>query len=174
MISDDLRVTSHNLELSQEKKTLWKKCNQSWVPMGNRVQLQVCIPYRLWFLEYKLTRAPRFSKFSLPEFFNSLICLYRIKKRNWFKSTCPGSSGSGKRWALLTRVNSFMTGAHGFSRSNNSTIYPWNLLLMGLNLCTISRANEMLSVESQPSGLDLCELKLHLFSRANAPRNISV
>ena len=38
---------------------------------------------------------------------NSSICLYEIKRKNLFKSTCPtgsftcpGPSGSGKRWAL--------------------------------------------------------------------------
>ena len=61
------------------------------------------------------SRAPCFSKFSfaqLPEFDNSLIYLRRIKKRNWFKSTCPagsftcpGPSGIGKRWALSSYGN---------------------------------------------------------------------
>ena len=51
-----------------------------------------------------------FSKSSLAllqEFWNSSICLYEIKIKNMFKSTCltgsltcPGPSGSGKRWAL--------------------------------------------------------------------------
>ena len=43
----------------------------------------------------------------LQEFWNSLICLYEIKRKNLFKSTCltgsftcPGPSGSGKRRAL--------------------------------------------------------------------------
>ena len=52
-----------------------------------------------------------FSKSSLAqlqEFWNSSICLYEIKRKNFFKSTCPtgrftcpGPSGSGKRRALL-------------------------------------------------------------------------
>ena len=59
-------------------------------------------------------RARLFSKSSLArlqEFWNSATCLYRIKKKNLFKSscptgsfTCPGLSGSGKRWALCITI----------------------------------------------------------------------
>ena len=55
-------------------------------------------------------RACLFSKSSLArlqEFWNASMCLYEIKRKNLFKSTCPtgsltcpGLSGSGKRRAL--------------------------------------------------------------------------
>ena len=56
------------------------------------------------------SRSCLFSKSSLAQiqvFWNSSICLYEIKRKNLFKSTCPtgsftcpGPSGSGKRRAL--------------------------------------------------------------------------
>ena len=62
-----------------------------------------------------MDRAPLFLKFllvRLPKFCNSLIYLYRMKKKTLLKSTCPtcsftcpGPSGSEKWWALAVLVD---------------------------------------------------------------------
>ena len=63
-----------------------------------------------------MPRTCLFSKSSLArlqEFRNSSVCLYEIKRKNLFKSTCPtgsftcpGLSGSGKRQALMPQCDS--------------------------------------------------------------------
>ena len=88
-----------------------------WTTNGGRLGGLVTIGWSLEAMSHEhLTifafccRARLFSKSSLSrlqEFWNSLICLYEIKKKNLSKFmcrtgsfTCPGPSGSGKRRAL--------------------------------------------------------------------------
>ena len=88
------------------------------------VQVMACCPMAASHYLKQCCRAWLFSKSSLArlqEFWNSLICLYEIKRNNLFKSTCrtgsftwPRPLGSGK-WRTLHWPMSMM--AYDITRS---------------------------------------------------------
>ena len=66
----DFRRFCNRKKSYHKKKTLWKKWYRSWVPMRNGVHLHEFVfhkitHYCLWFLEYKLARAPKMDSLYL-------------------------------------------------------------------------------------------------------------
>ena len=108
---------SHARSTSSQFSTLKQHCSgANWLSY-NRNQMAVDVFHAIKMFSHNtpvtMCRACLFSKSSLAqlqEFWNSSICLYEIKRKNLFKSTCPtgnftcpGPSGSGKQWALNGR-----------------------------------------------------------------------
>ena len=104
-------------------------------------------------------RACLFSKLlfaQLQESWNSSICLYEIKRKNLFKSTCPtgsftcpGPSNFEKRGALgFSAINHYLVSLSWVCLKINNIKYHWNLPGANELRCVL---HHKLSVSWQPN-----------------------
>ena len=142
----DLMIRIHVIISSCQPPKSWNKNHFIQSKLCNIIKKLNCYDLQItsWSIQIRACLFSKSSLARLQEFWNSSICLYEIKRKNLFKSTCPtgsftcpGLSGSVKRRAL--HIPSFLIATSFYlSHGENYKINAKQLWRLGSYILFVS------------------------------------